>query len=83
MHILREERQRPSVVHQQMAAEGSPSEEQIPPSSTPKLKPGPGQRTHVRIPAVYQSGVTLFVNKIVHPDIFEELESCPDLPRKF
>ena len=83
MHILREERQRPSVIHQQMAAV-SPSEGDIPPSSTPKQDSNhsPGQRTHVRIPAVYQSGVTLFVNKIIHPDIFDELKSCPELPTK-
>jgi len=73
LHILREERQRPSVVHQQMAEVPSPSEGQIP--STPKQDSNhsPGQRTHVKIPAVYRSGITLYVNKIVHPDIFEEL----------
>ena len=38
------------------------------------------QRTHVRIPAVYQSGITLFVDVVNNSECYEDLFACPDLP---
>lgn len=68
--VLREEHQRPLTQ--------SP---QAPPSS-PVLATPQIQRTHVRIPAVYQSGITLFVNKFSNPEGHQALISSPELALK-
>ena len=36
--------------------------------------------THVRIPAMYQSGITLFVNVVNNSECYEALFACPELP---
>ena len=80
--VLREEHQRPAPSGGQVQ-QVSPSQQIAPSPPTPNRdSTNPVQRTHVRIPAVYRSGVTLFVNKTVHPDICQELMSCPELSTK-
>jgi len=83
INVLREEHQRPPAGVQQVQ-QVSPSQQIAPSASTPNrdLTNNPVQRTHVKIPAIYQSGVTLFVNKTKSPEICQELMSCPELPRK-
>lgn len=73
--LLREDHQRPilaSPVAATPAESGSGS--QTSPVTTNV------QRAHVRIPAVYRSGITLFVNRLTHPECHQELLSCPELP---
>ena len=65
--VLREERQRPAP------ALNSPSSSSNSSSSTPVL------RTHVKIPAMYQSGITLFVN-INNSECYDALFACAELP---
>lgn len=80
--VLREDHQRPPPSGGQVQ-QVSPSQQIAPSPPTPNRdSTNPVQRTHVRIPAVYRSGVTLFVNKTVHPDICQELMSCPELSTK-
>lgn len=75
--VLREEHQRPVQLASPM---GQSSGSNGPSNSGAAACQNPVQRTHVKIPAAYKSGITLFVN--TNMECYAELMSCPELPLK-
>lgn len=69
VNILREEHQRPPPV-------------QLPSPNQQQQQNYPVQRTqtsHIKIPAVYRAGITLYVAK-TNTEVVKELINCPELP---
>lgn len=71
INVLREEHHQPKPL-------SSPNSS---PQGSTSQYVNPVQRTHVKIPASYRSGVTLFVNKS-NEECYNDLFACRDLPLK-
>ena len=48
-------------------------------ASASQHQQNPVQRTHVRIPAMYKSGITLFVDRVNNAECYQKLISSPEL----
>ena len=88
--VLREEHLRPASIGAGSAAAASSPVGSGQPTAAVSPSTGPGgtassnpvQRTHVRIPAMYESGITLFVDASISETSADELMSAPELPLK-
>ena len=85
INVLREEHQKPANV----SSPSNSNANNIPNAGAPPTSQGstsqysnPIQRTHVKIPASYKSGVTLFVNSASNAECYNDLFACQDLPLK-
>lgn len=76
--LLREEHQRPPPTSSQQQQSPSSQNPATASSSTSQNV----QKSHVRIPAIYQSGITLFVNKSANVECHHALMSSAELPLK-
>ena len=80
VNVLREEHQRPSNASS-VPSGSSPSQPTVP-SPQGGGTSNPVQRTHVRIPAMYCSGITLYFDKSASDSLEEEVMSSSELPLK-